>query len=162
MTTDSRHGPPLIGALLRMPWEIARKRLLTGLHERGFRDLGEAHVALLLYPGPDDLRPSELAAQRRMSRQAVNYLLGQLERLGYLERRADPGGGRSTRISLTARGRRVARAMRETMRELEAEWEHELGRERFSELRGLLADLNARVGAGPPAGPRAARSAPPG
>ena len=162
MTTTSRHGPPLIGALLRMPWENARERLLTGLHARGFRDLGESHLSLLLYPGPDDLRPSQLAAQRRMSRQAVNYLLGQMERLGYLERRADPGEGRSTRISLTARGRRAARAMRETMQELEAEWSDGLGRERFSELRGLLADLNALAATGPAAGPRPARSAPPG
>ena len=40
-----------------------------------------------------------------MSKQALNYLLGQLERLGYLERRADPDDQRFKRIALTERGR---------------------------------------------------------
>ena len=31
--------PPLIGALLRVPWETVRDRMLTGLHDRGFNDL---------------------------------------------------------------------------------------------------------------------------
>ena len=41
-----------------------------------------------------------------MSKQAANYLLGQLETLGYLERRPDSGDGRSKRIALTDRGER--------------------------------------------------------
>ena len=31
--------PPLIGALLRMPFETVRDRMLAGLHERGYTDL---------------------------------------------------------------------------------------------------------------------------
>src|SRR5436190_17829997 len=82
-------GPPLIGALLRMPWEVVQRRMLERLHERGFDDLDAAHLQVFQYPGPQDTRPSELAARLRMSKQALNYLLGQLERLDYLERRAD-------------------------------------------------------------------------
>jgi DNA-binding MarR family transcriptional regulator len=140
--------PPLIGALLRMPWEAVRERLLPGLHERGFADLHAAHLNVLLYPGPDGLRPSDLAAQTRMTKQALNYLLGQLERLGYLERRDDPRDQRFKRIALTARGRRAARAMRDIVREVEVEWARQLGPERFAQLRLLLADLNDLVDAG--------------
>ena len=86
-------GPPLIGALLRMPWEQVLRRMLDRLHERGFDDLDAPHLNLLLYPGPQGARPSELAAWRGMSKQAVNYLLGELERLGYLDRHADPDAG---------------------------------------------------------------------
>jgi DNA-binding MarR family transcriptional regulator len=50
------------------------------------------------------VRPSELAARLRISKQALNYLLGELERLGYLERQQDPEDLRSKRIALTARG----------------------------------------------------------
>src|SRR3954465_7580732 len=107
MPVESKHGPPLIGALLRMPWERVTERLLAGLRERGFTDLGASHLAVLQWPGPDDLRPSELAAQSRMSRQALNYLLGQLERLGYLERRDDPRDQRYKRIVLTLRGQQA-------------------------------------------------------
>jgi DNA-binding MarR family transcriptional regulator len=147
MTTGSRHGPPLIGALLRMPWESVLERLLTGLRERGFTDLGASHLSVLQWPGPDDLRPSELAAQSRMSKQALNYLLGQLERLGYLERRDDPHDQRFKRIALTQRGQRAALAMRDIVREVETEWEQQLGAERFAELRLLLTDLNGHVAA---------------
>ena len=147
MTTGSRHGPPLIGALLRMPWESILERLLAGLRERGFTDLGASHLSVLQWPGPDDLRPSELAAQSRMSKQALNYLLGQLERLGYLERRDDPRDQRFKRIALTRRGKRAALAMRDIVRDVETEWEQQLGRERFAELRLLLTDLNGHVAA---------------
>src|SRR6201997_4060641 len=83
-------GPPLIGALLRRPSETLRRHMLPRRHEHGYDDLEPAHLSVLQYPGPGGLRPSELAARLGMSKQAVNYLLGQLERLGYLERRGDP------------------------------------------------------------------------
>ena len=63
---------PLVGALLRVPWEAARDRLLDSLHAAGFTDLSLSHLAILLYPGPQGLRPSELAAQRQMSRKQLN------------------------------------------------------------------------------------------
>jgi len=147
MAARSRHGPPLIGALLRTPWERVHERLLAGLRERGFSDLGPAHLSLLQWPGPDDLRPSELAAQSRMSKQALNYLLGQLERLGYLQRHDDPRDQRFKRIALTDRGQSAAKAMREIVREIESDWEQQLGLERFAQLRLLLTDLNHHVAA---------------
>jgi DNA-binding MarR family transcriptional regulator len=142
-------GPPLIGALLRMPWEVVRERMLAGLHDRGFADLNGAHLNVLQYPGPHGLRPSELAGQTRMSKQALNYLLGQMERLGYLERRHDAGRRGSTRIHLTRRGRRALDAIRAIVAEVEADWERQLGPERFAALRELLAELSA-VAAPPP------------
>lgn len=136
-------GPPLIGALLRAPWEVVRDRMLAGLHARGFGDLTAAHLNVLQYPGPDGARPSELAARTRMSRQALNYLLAQMEELGYLRRRDAPGDQRSRRIHLTARGRRAMNAIREVVRDVEGEWEEQLGHAEFSRLRELLAALNA-------------------
>ena len=41
--------PPLIGALLRMPFEVVRERMLAGLHERGFSDLVAAHLDVFQY-----------------------------------------------------------------------------------------------------------------
>jgi hypothetical protein len=75
--------PPLIGALLRIPFETVRARLLAGLHERGYSDLIAVHLDVFEYPGPDGTRPSELAAQTRMSKRALNYLLRQLEDLDH-------------------------------------------------------------------------------
>ena len=135
-------GPPMIGALLRMPWERVVRRMLQRLHEQGFDDLDMAHLNVFLYPGPQGARPSELAAQRGMSKQAANYLLGQLERLGYLDRRPDTGDGRSKRIALTDRGEQAAYTIRAAVRDIEREWEAQLGQDRFAELRTLLLELN--------------------
>ena len=123
--------PPLIGALLRVPWETVRDRMLAGLHERGYTDLVAAHLDVWRYPGPENQRPSELATQTRMTKQALNYLLGQLEQLGYLTRETDSNDQRSKRIRLTPRGHAATRAIHEIVREVETEWEQQLGPRKF-------------------------------
>jgi DNA-binding MarR family transcriptional regulator len=147
-------GPPLIGALLRVPWEAVQRRMLERLHERGFDDLDAAHLTVFQYPGPQGTRPTELADRLRMSKQALNYLLGQLERLGYLERRPDPDDRRSKRVALTPRGVSMGVAMREAVGEMEAAWARQLGASRFAQLRELLADLNEPRGTRPRRRPR--------
>lgn len=134
-------APPLIGALLRMPWEAVHERMLAGLHQRGYGDLIAPHLSVLQYPGPENMRPSDLATRTRMTKQALNYLLGQMEELGYLERVQDTADQRFKRIRLTPRGRAASAAMREIVLEIEAEWTQKLGPRRFAELRDLLAQL---------------------
>ena len=135
-------GPPLIGALLRIPWEAAQRHMLEQLHERGFDDLDAAHLHVFQYPGPQGARPTELATRLRITKQALNYLLGELERLGYLERRPDPDDLRSKRVSLTRRGTSAVRVIRDAVGEVEAAWAQQLGPRRFAQLRNLLLELN--------------------
>jgi DNA-binding MarR family transcriptional regulator len=126
-----------------MPWETLRHRQLEGLHARGFMDLHPAHLTVFQYPGPQEMRPLDLAARTRMSKQAMNHLLGQLERLGYLARHVDPEDHRYTRIELTARGEATIYAIREIILEVEAEWKAQVGAKHFAQLKGLLAELAA-------------------
>ncbi len=139
---DGAFGPPLIGALLRMPWEAVQRHMLERLHERGFADFDAAYLNVFQYPGPQGARPSELAARLRISKQALNYLLGELERLGYLERRPDPDDLRSKRVALTPRGKSAIRVIREAVGEMETTWAQQLGPRRFAQLRDLLLDIN--------------------
>jgi DNA-binding MarR family transcriptional regulator len=135
-------APPLIGALLRAPWEAVQRHMLERLHERGFADFDAAYLSVFQYPGPQDARPSELAARLRMSKQALNHLLGQLEKLDYLERRPDPDDLRSKRIALTARGNSAIHVIREAVAEIEASWAQQLGPKRLAQLRQLLLDVS--------------------
>ena len=139
---DGPAGPPLIGALLRMPWEAVQRHMLERLHARGFNDFDAAYLNVFQYPGPQGARPSELAARLRISKQALNYLLGELERLGYLERRPDPDDLRSKRIALTRRGSNAIGVIREAVGEMETRWAAHIGQRRFAQLRGLLLELN--------------------
>src|SRR5262245_1840455 len=145
-----------MGALLRIPWESLNGRMLAGLHERGYTDLVPAHLTVMQYPGPEGQRPSDLAARTRMSRQAMNYLLGEMERLGYLNRVSDESDQRTKRIRVTPRGQAAGEAMREIVLEVEAEWADELGPGKFAKLRELLAELN-QIDASPPPNRRKAR-----
>ena len=136
---------PLIGALLRVPLEAVWARMLGRLREQGFDDFEPAHFTVFRYPSPDGARPSELAARLGISKQSLNYLLRELERLGYLERRPDPDDLRGKRIFVTARGRSAIEVIRSAVTELEGEWAEQLGAQRFAQFRAALGELNELV-----------------
>lgn len=142
-TDSDPPGPPMLGALMRLPVDVIRERMLAALHEQGFKDLVPAHLIVLRYPGPDGRRPSEIAARSGMSKQALNYLLGQLETLGYLVREPDPDDHRSKRVRLTDRGREAFATMRATVAAIEREWADALGGEDVEHLRAILGRLTA-------------------
>jgi DNA-binding MarR family transcriptional regulator len=78
-----------------------------------------------------------------VTKQALNYLLGELERLGYLERRPDPDDLRSKRVALTPRAVSAIGVIRESVEEMEEIWAQQLGDTRFAELKSLLLDLDS-------------------
>lgn len=134
--------PPLpIGALLRFAIDEVRARIYSGVIAAGFADLRPAHVTLFRWPGPDGMRPSDLAAATQISKQAVNDLLGELERLGYLVRRVDPSDERARLIRLTQRGRRLHRVAVGIHSDIEKEWEQAVGKERYRLMRDALHEL---------------------
>ena len=140
MARPDKRLPP-IGALLRMQWEVVRDRQLERLHEHGFGNIAAQHIPVLQWPGPHGTRPSQVAARLGMSRQALNYLLGDLERLGYIERHDDPGDRRSRRIVATDRGLEAMRVMWTAARSVEREWARRLGATEAAELRSVLTRL---------------------
>ncbi len=134
--------PPLIGALMRVPVDAVHRRIIADLQDSGFTDFADAHMAVWRWPGPQGRRPSDIAADLGMSKQAVNYLLGGLERAGYLRRADDPDDRRSRRVELTERGEAVRQTVRATVADIESELASELGDRAFAQLRALLVRLN--------------------
>ena len=139
-------APPFVGALLRLCWQHARRRIDDAIRENGFTDLQDSHLLVFQYPVPDGVRPSALARQLRMSRQATNYVIAQLEQLGYLERRAGPDGARRL-VYLTPRGWRVVETIYACSRGLQKEWAARVGRKRFEEFMDVLRALAEQEGA---------------
>jgi DNA-binding MarR family transcriptional regulator len=129
-----------VGALLRLAYQIARRHQLEALQEHGFGDLNQALLNAMVYPHPDGVRPSELAVRINMTKQATNYLLGQLEVLGYVERRMDKATGRRL-VYLTKRGWQSIDVHRAAVRALEAQWADQIGARRFEEFKEALAKL---------------------
>lgn len=137
MSTDE----PLLSTLTRQAHLIIRRRVLADVQAAGFTDLTPAHLYVFQLPGPDGLRPTELAARMNMTKQATNHLLSGLEARGYLERVNTEGDGRAKVLRLTARGRGVAKAMQDSSRRLEHAWARRIGRPALERLRRELAEL---------------------
>ena len=136
-------GPPYVGALLRQCLEHVRGRIEADIKAAGFADVQPAHLAVFSFPPPDGMRPSDLARRIRMSRQATNHIIGQLEALGYLERRAARKGGRR-RIYLTPRTWGMVKVVHATLLEIQAEWAAEIGPDRFGDFMTTLRRFAAR------------------
>jgi DNA-binding MarR family transcriptional regulator len=129
-----------IGALLRLAYEEARSRTLQALAERGLGDINQAHSRLFQYPPIDGMRPAGLAKRLGVSKQALNHLLGQLEKLRYLQRRREPANGH-TAVYFTERGWLVLESTIATMCQLEADWQRKLGKRQFAALKEALRKL---------------------
>jgi DNA-binding MarR family transcriptional regulator len=138
-------GTPRIVALLRLAGETGEATLFGRLEaETGALALRPAHFRLLRFPGPDGLRPTELARRIGITKQALNPLLNDLERWGYLERRPGEGDQRARVVQLTPDGRRLLDTIRRLHAEIEADWEREIGPRRYRAMREGLQQIAAR------------------
>jgi DNA-binding MarR family transcriptional regulator len=133
---------PQLGALLRMAYQATRKHQLKALRAHGFGDLNQALLNVMVYPHPDGIRPSDLAERINMTKQATNYLLGQLEALGYIERRAQKGSSRRL-VFLTRRGWQSIDRHRAAIVDIEAQWAKAIGQKRFNDFKETLVQLIA-------------------
>ena len=135
---------PLIGSLLRLPREVIVSRMLAAVHSRG-SDISATELSVFMFPGPDERRPTDLARQCSMSRQAMNYVLAGLERRGFVERHS--GASAAARVvRLTAKGWQVIELMRRCVAEIEREWSGYLGERRFKALSETLRELSQWLG----------------
>ena len=146
--TGSAQRQILVGALLRTTYQVTRERQFRALIEHGFGDLNQSLLSVMVYPYPDRARPGELAERTNMTKQAMNYLLGQLETLGYIERRAEKGNSRRL-VFLTRRGWQAVETIRAAVKEVEAEWAAVLGQKRFDELIEMLRQLSSNDATAP-------------
>ncbi len=121
-----------------MPSQAIHSRLIQEINSAGFDDLRLPHIAVLLFPGPEGVRPSILAARAGMSKQAMNQLLRSMEELGYIVRSDDPAEGRSRIVRFTERGHAMYAKIYDVLLEIEREWSAELGHDQFVQLKELL------------------------
>jgi DNA-binding MarR family transcriptional regulator len=139
-TAERNPRQPFIQALLRMAYEIALKHQLKTLERQGLGNLTPALLRMMVYPHPDGVRAGDLAERLNLTKQATNYFLGELETLGYIERRAQKGSKRRL-VFLTRRGWQSIDLQRAAVLGLEAQWAKAIGQKRFNDLKDTLAQL---------------------
>jgi DNA-binding MarR family transcriptional regulator len=120
---------------------MARAEILVMVRRAGFHEVTDAHFAPFRGLGPENRRPTEIAAAASLSKQAMNGLLGQLEQWGYLERVAAPDDGRARVVRLTARGRALEETIWAAGREVERMWRERIDEEDWVIFRRVLEEL---------------------
>jgi DNA-binding MarR family transcriptional regulator len=121
------------------------QRVLEHLRAGGFEDLTLAQARIAARIGDDGSRLTDLAAAAQVTKQTAGFLVDQLERAGYVERRPDPTDARARLVVVAERGLRAQQRAREIEAIVEAEWEAHLGQERMGALREALLDLRTIV-----------------
>jgi len=117
--------------------------MLAHVHASGHPDVTPAMIALFRFAGLDRRRPGEIAATARLSKQATNDLLRELERLGYVERHPDPTDGRARIVQLTKRGQSLDTAVWSAGRDVEQSWRERFGDKHWTTFNDVLDKLIA-------------------
>lgn len=125
--------------------DIVTSLFLAGLalNEEAVRRIGAAghphlrisHGFLIQHvvQGPRSI--GELASRMGVTQQAASKAVAELEGLGYLERRPDPGDARIRRVGLSPRGAEAVELARAVRADIEAELADRLGGARVRSLR---------------------------
>jgi len=117
------------------------QRGVDHLRSGGFDDLTLAQGRIAARLGEEGTRLTELAAAAQVTKQTAGFLVDQLERAGYVERRPDPTDARARLVVIAERGRRAQARAREMEQVVEAEWGAHLGADRMAALREAMLDL---------------------
>jgi len=112
--------------------------LFARLRERGHEGLHPRHGAVLAYLDEDGVRATDLARLSGRHKQVVGRLVDELETLGYVERRPDPGDRRAKLIVPTKPGLEVLREADEIVAEIERRHAEETGRRTYAEFRDVM------------------------
>lgn len=129
------------GAYLRILWDELRHNMEHQLKERGFDDVSPSHGWIFHNTKEEGSRITELAAIAKITKQSMSALVAQLEKTGYVKKKADPTDKRAWLLVLTAKGNKVKEVGREINYLFEKKWEQKLGKKDYSQLRQLLIKL---------------------
>ena len=105
---DERGEAAALVWLLRGAVRTYAARVGAATAAAGFVDLPPPGFWAIAALGEQEQTGAALARRMQISKQAVSQLLLQLGRLGYIERRGDPGDRRRSMLGLTPRGRAAA------------------------------------------------------
>ena len=133
--------------LIRRLHQGIRAEIAEQVRAHGFDDITTSHIYVFQTPGPDGVRPTELARRTLMTKQAMNHLLVGLQSGGYLERAASPDDGRARVLRLTKKGRALTKVIQESASDIEHRWAEAIGSRRMHDLVVALGELDV-IGAG--------------
>jgi DNA-binding MarR family transcriptional regulator len=117
--------------------------LQSRLHDRGWPDVSRPQSMVMTNIVSGIVRPSDIARNLGVSRQAIHSTINQMIKLGMVELAPDPDDRRHMIVSLTPTGARMRQDAQHAMDALSDQLAERLGQDRFD---ALLAALEADWG----------------
>lgn len=124
---------------------VYNRRLLDGLHARGFSDFSPAFPQVLSNLDSEGTRIGVLAARAGVSRQAMGQLVAEIERSGYVRRSAAKEDARASVVRFTQRGKRLLENVLELVEQIEGEFQAVTGAKTFAAVRAGLGCIAAAI-----------------
>ncbi|WP_260582937.1 MarR family winged helix-turn-helix transcriptional regulator [Sphingopyxis sp. PET50] len=117
--------------------------LQARLHDRGWPDVSRPQSMIMTNIVSGIVRPSDIARNIGVSRQAIHNTIGQMVKLGIVQLEPDPDDRRHMIVALTDLGARMRKDAQRAMDALTAQIADVLGQDKFDTL---LAALEADWG----------------
>ena len=117
--------------------------LQARLHDHGWPDVNRPQSMVMTNIVSGIVRPSDIARNLGVSRQAIHSTINQMVKLGIVQLEVDPGDRRHMVVSLTDLGARMRKDAQRSMDALTAQIADRLGQDKFD---ALLAALEADWG----------------
>ena len=117
--------------------------LQARLHDHGWPDVNRPQSMVMTNIVSGIVRPSDIARNLGVSRQAIHSTINQMVKLGIVQLEVDPGDRRHMVVSLTDLGARMRKDAQRSMDALTAQIAARLGQDKFD---ALLTALEADWG----------------
>jgi DNA-binding MarR family transcriptional regulator len=138
-----------IGLLLRLLHQHWTAAVEAALDDAGFGDVRPPHANVFTFVPDHGIQVSELTRLAHVRKQTMAQAVEEMQRLGYVERRADPNDGRARLVFLTERGKRVKPIAVAAGRRVEAQWIDLIGKRQLDALRRSLQSALRALGSTP-------------
>jgi DNA-binding MarR family transcriptional regulator len=141
MTGMTLPGKTDLGILLVLADQEFVRELREYVTGQGFDDQGrsDGFVLRTLTDGPTTI--SRLAERLEITKQGASQIADDMERRGYVERRADPTDARARLLHLTDRGHAALSAARRFHQTYERRLRKRLGNDAVDALRDVLTEM---------------------
>jgi DNA-binding MarR family transcriptional regulator len=137
----AQNAEPNLAAVLPRLANYVTHRLQGLTMARGHSALKPSFASVLAAIGPGGGRIQHMADTQAVSKQAISAVASELEDLGYIERRPDPGDARQLILVFSPSGCRLIEDSVSALDELEQELSRLLGREGFNQLTDTLRQI---------------------
>jgi DNA-binding MarR family transcriptional regulator len=112
--------------------------LYARLEDAGYTDVTRLHGAVIAHLDEEGTRATELARRSGRHKQIIGRIVDELEQLGYVERRPEPGDRRAKLVVPTERGRELMRLSDEIILDIERRQAAALGQAPYEDFKQAL------------------------